>query len=228
MVDGDDTYDPSSVHEMIQLITDEKADMVIGNRLHTYGDKSFRPMHTFGNSLVKCLVNWSFDANISDIMTGYRVMNDYFVRNINIASRGFEVETEMTIKALKYHLVIKEVVTKYGERPEGSFSKLNTYRDGLLVLKTIAMIFRDYKPLFLFSLLSGLVFMIAAIAGAVVIDEFIRTQFIKHVPLAILSSGAMVLAILLMITGIILDANNRRFDELHNFVRYRKKTEKHF
>lgn len=221
MVDGDDTYDLSRMNEMVVEIQKDEADMVVGNRLQTYTRKSFRPLHSFGNRLVRNLVNQLFMAKLKDIMSGLRVMNRAFVENINIVASGFEVETEMTIKALKYNYVIKEIDVKYKERPEGSFSKLSTFRDGFLVLKSILMIFKDYKPFIFFSGLSLVFLLVSLLTGSVVIQEFIETRYISHVPLAIFASGSMILSIIFFVTGIITDAVNRRFDELYNFIRNR-------
>jgi len=219
MVDGDDTYDISKITDMIEMVSTDNADMVVGNRLKTYTAHAFRPLHTFGNKLVRFLINKLFKGRLRDIMSGFRVMNRSFAKNINIMSSGFEVETEMSIKALKYGYVIKEVDISYRERPEGSISKLNTFRDGILVLKTIFIIFKEYKPLLFFSAVSGLILMISLLSGYIVIDEFFKTRYITHVPLAILASGTMILSIILLITGIILDSMNRRFEEIYNFIR---------
>ena len=219
MIDGDDTYDISKITDMIEMVSTDNADMVVGNRLKTYTTHAFRPLHTFGNKLVRFLINKLFKSKLRDIMSGFRVMNRSFAKNINIMSSGFEVETEMSIKALKYGYVIKEVDISYRERPEGSLSKLNTFRDGILVLKTIFIIFKEYKPLLFFSAVSGLILMISLLSGYIVIDEFFKTRYITHVPLAILASGTMILSIILLITGIILDSMNRRFEEIYNFIR---------
>jgi glycosyltransferase involved in cell wall biosynthesis len=219
MVDGDDTYDLSNIRSIFTLVKDEAADMITGNRLKTYSDKSFRPFHTFGNKLVRGLINKLFKARLKDIMTGYRVMNRAFVKNINITSAGFEVETEMTIKALKYGYVVKEVDINYGERPEGSHSKLNTFKDGMLVLRTIFTIFKDYKPLVFFSVSALSLLIISLLSGSVVIKEYLTTRYIRRVPLAVFASGTMVLAIISFVTGVILDSINRRFDEILNFMR---------
>lgn len=221
MVDGDYTYDLTHINEMISLIRNDEADMVVGNRLKTYTRKSFRPLHTFGNKLVRSLVNKLFGANFKDIMSGLRVMSRDFAKNINLSAAGFEVETELTIKALKYNFIIREIDIQYRERPAGSFSKLSTVSDGLLVIRTIIMIFKDYKPLFFFSVTSFIFLMISLLAGSVVIQEFIETRYILHVPLAIFATGTMILSIIFFMTGIIADAVNRRFDELHNFIRQR-------
>jgi uncharacterized membrane protein (DUF485 family) len=146
-------------------------------------------------------------------------MNRTFTKNINIMSSGFEVETEMSIKALKYGYVIKEMDINYRERPVGSISKLNTMKDGLLVLKTIFIIFKDYKPLLFFSVSSLILLLISFLSGSVVIIEFLETRYITHVPLAIFASGTMILSIILFVTGVILDSANRRFDEIYNFIK---------
>jgi glycosyltransferase involved in cell wall biosynthesis len=219
MVDGDNTYDLSEIRKMVALIVDDAADMVVGSRLKHFTANSFRPLHMLGNKLVKSLINRLFGANLQDIMSGLRIMNRDFIKNINITAKGFEVETEMTIKALKYSYVIREMDVRYSERPAGSFSKLNTYKDGLLVLKTIFIIFKDYKPLLFFNMLALLMLLVSLTAGSVVIDEYISTRFVSHVPLAILASGSMILSMIFFITGIILDATSRRFDELYYFLR---------
>ena len=219
MVDGDDTYNISDVASSAAMIRDEEADMIIGNRLKTHSGRSFRPFHPFGNRLVRFLINRLFKANLKDIMTGYRIMNNAFVKNINITSSSFEIETEMTIKALKYGYVIKEVDIGYGERPAGSFSKLNTLKDGMMVLKTIFIIFKEYKPLIFFSSASLILLIISLLSGSVVVEEFLATRYIRRVPLAIFASGTMILSLVSFVTGVILDSINRRFDELYNYIR---------
>lgn len=219
MVDGDDTYDLSNIGHMMSMVLVGEADMVVGNRLKHYTDKSFRLFHTFGNKLIRFLINKLFKAKLKDVMSGFRVMNKEFVKNINITSSGFEVETEMTIKALKYGYLIKEADINYRERPEGSYSKLNTVKDGIRVLKTIFIIFKDYKPLVFFTAVSFGFLLLSMLSGSIVIDEYIKTRYIKRVPLAIFASGTMILSIIMFVTGIILDSVNRRFDELYNFIK---------
>lgn len=219
MVDGDDTYDLCAIKDMIAIVANDEADMVVGNRLKNYTDKSFRPMHTFGNKLVRFLINRLFKADLTDIMSGLRVMSKAFVKNINTTSLGFEVETELTIKALKYHYLIKEVDVNYKERLQGSFSKLNTVKDGVLVIKTIITIFKDYRPLLFFSIVSAFFLILSLSSGYVVVKEFIETRYIKHVPLAIFASGTIILSIISFVTGVTLDSINKRFDELHSFIK---------
>lgn len=222
MVDGDDTYDLTKIYEMISMVRNGEADMVVGNRMEKYTKESFRPLNKFGNKLVRDLVNRLFRAKLKDIMSGLRVMNREFVKNINIITSGFEIETEMTIKALKYNFTIREVDIEYRERPAGSVSKLNTLSDGLLVLKTIFMIFKNYKPLLFFSLLSLILALISLSSGWVVVHEFIETRYITHVPLAVFASGSMILSIIFFVTGVVLDSVMGRFDELYYFTRNKK------
>ncbi|MBI4949171.1 MAG: glycosyltransferase [Deltaproteobacteria bacterium] len=219
MNDGDDTYDISEIALMVEQVKNDHADMVVGSRLKNYTNKAFRPLHYFGNKLIRFIVNRLFNANLTDIMSGLRVMNRNFVKNINLSSAGFDVETELTIKALKYGYILKEHYVKYKERPAGSFSKLNTYRDGVLVLKTIATIFKDYRPMLFFSIISAVLVLLSLSSGMVVITEYVETRYIRRVPLAIFATGTMILAMLSFITGIVLDSVNRRFTELYTFIR---------
>ena len=161
MVDGDDTYPAENAKEMCQLV-EEGADMVIGDRLSsTYFTENKRPFHNDGNRLVRFLINKIFNNNIHDIMTGYRALSHTFVKNFPIISRNFEIETEMTIHALDKNFLIRELKINYRDRQEGSVSKLNTYLDGMKVVSTIFMMFRDYRPLKFFTIISALLLLIA-------------------------------------------------------------------
>jgi glycosyltransferase involved in cell wall biosynthesis len=221
MVDGDNTYCLNELPRMINTIIEQQADMVIGTRLNQFTKRAFRKLHLFGNKLVRTLVNRLFQAELTDIMSGFRVMSKQFVKNIHIISPGFEVETEMTIKALKNGFQIKEVDVDYKERPHGSISKLNTFSDGWKVIKTLFIIFKDYKPLIFFSSTALLFAILAIVAGFPVILDYIHTRYINHLPLAIFASGTMIFAIILLVTGIILDSINKRFDELANCIKNR-------
>ena len=181
MIDGDDTYPANFVHSLMKPVIDEEADIVIGDRHSngTYKDENKRAMHNFGNNLVKNLINKIFQSNLKDIMTGYRVFNKKFVKNMPINSNGFEIETEMTLHTLDKKFLIKEIPIEYRDRPEGSFSKLNTYSDGIRVLKTIFWVFKDYKPLAFFSLLALIFFVLAIAIGIPVISEFIASSLIS-------------------------------------------------
>ena len=211
MVDGDDTYNAADVHAIIAPILADEADMVVGDRLTngSYGKTNTRAFHGFGNALVCGMINGLYKADIHDVMTGYRAFNRVFVRTYPVVSNGFEVETEMTVHALDKGFRIMQVPFEYRERPEGSVSKLNTVGDGLLVLRTIATLFREYKPMRFFGAIA-FVFLVACLGcGIPVLVEFAQTAFITHVPLAIAAVGCATLAALSVVCGIILDSNAR-------------------
>jgi glycosyltransferase involved in cell wall biosynthesis len=207
MVDGDDTYPAESVHQLIEPIKRGEANMVIGDRLSngTYFQENKRPFHNFGNNLVKNLINFLYKSDIKDIMTGYRAFDKLFVKSMPVMSPGFEIETEMSIHALDKKFLIKEVPINYRNRPEGSESKLNTFSDGWKVLKTIFILFKDYKPFLFFSLWALLFFILGLAVGIPVVVEFIQTKFITRVPSAILAVGLMIFALLSFTCGLILD-----------------------
>jgi glycosyltransferase involved in cell wall biosynthesis len=207
MIDGDDTYPAEFVHNVIKPIINGEADMVVGDRHSngTYQQENKRALHNFGNHLVKGLINKLFKCNLEDIMSGYRAFNKKFVKNIPVNSDGFEIETEMTLHALDRKFTIKEIPIEYRDRPEGSESKLNTFSDGFRVLKTILWVFKDYKPLVFFSLVSLLFFMLSLIVGIPVINEFINTSLISKIPSAILAVGLMLISIIALFSGFILD-----------------------
>ena len=207
MIDGDDTYPAEFVHSLIKPVVEGEADIVIGDRHSngTYKDENKRALHNFGNHLVKNLINRLFNSNLQDIMSGYRVFNKKFVKTIPINSSGFEIETEMTLHTLDKKFLIKEIPIEYRDRPEGSFSKLNTFSDGMRVLKTILWVFKDYKPLSFFSILSLLFFLLGLLIGFPVIIEFLNTGIINKVPSAILSTGLMMISVFALFSGFILD-----------------------
>ncbi|ADL50131.1 glycosyltransferase family 2 protein [Clostridium cellulovorans] len=207
MVDGDDTYPAEFVHKLIKPVMDDEADMVIGDRLSngTYKSENKRPFHNFGNKLVKSLIGWTFKNEINDIMTGYRAFNRFFVKTMPVLSSGFEIETEMSIHSLDKRFRLTEIPIDYRDRPEGSDSKLNTYRDGYRVIKVIFSLFKDYKPLAFFSILSILFLLLGIIIGTPVIVEFIESSYITKLPSAVLAVGLVIIAILSMACGLILD-----------------------
>ena len=218
MIDGDDTYPASFVHDIIEPIKEGNADMVIGDRHSngTYKDENKRALHNFGNNLVKNLINKIFISNLEDIMTGYRAFNKKFVKNFPINSEGFEIETEMTLHTLDKKFVIKEIPIEYRDRPEGSFSKLNTFSDGLGVLKTILWVFKDYKPLRFFSLIALLFFILSLLVGLPVVSEFLNTSYVSKIPSAILSVGLMLVSMLSLFSGFILDTIVKQHRESYN------------
>lgn len=207
MVDGDDTYPAEFVHALIAPILLGEADMVIGDR-HSNGSylaENKRPLHNFGNQLVKSLINKLFNANLQDIMTGYRAFTKDFVKYTPISTAGFEVETEMTLHALDKRFFILEIPIEYRDRPEGSVSKLNTFSDGLRVLRTVFAIFKDYKPLTFFSWVALVFFILGLLVGVPVIMEFLATHTIAKIPSAILAVGLMLLSTISITSGLILD-----------------------
>lgn len=207
LVDGDDTYPADIAPELVKYVIDENYDMVIGDRLSngTYFKENKRGFHNFGNNLVRKLINILFKNNIKDIMTGYRVFSKRFVKTMPVMSDGFQIETEMTIFSLVYKMNIKEVPIIYKDRPEGSVSKLNTFSDGIKVLITLFDLFKNYRPLLFFTIISLIFILLGLITGIPVIYEFIKTSYITKVPSAILATGFMLIALVLFAIGIILD-----------------------
>lgn len=220
MVDGDGTYPAGEVHKLIEPVLAGEADMAVGARLLSYTGKSFRPLHLLGNNLVRGLVNWMGGARLTDIMSGYRAFNRRVVRQIPIVSAGFEVETEISIQMLYYKMKIVEVQIPYQHRPIGSESKLSTFRDGFKVLWKIFSLFRAFKPLTFFGSL-GLVLLVAGLfAGVTPIRDYITDpdHYVRHVPLAILATGLVILSAGCFFLGILLHSLNWRFRELHNVL----------
>ena len=206
MIDGDDTYSAENAKEMCDLILEKKADMVIGDRLSsTYFIENKRPFHNFGNKLVRNLINFLFKSKVKDIMTGYRAFSYDFVKTFPVLSKGFEIETEMTIHSLDKNFLLKEIPINYKDRPEGSVSKLNTYKDGFRVLKTIARLFKEYRPMFFFSIISFIFFIISLIFGVPVFIDYFNTGLVPRFPTLIFSGFLLTISLLLLVCGIILD-----------------------
>ena len=208
MADADQTCSAEDISELIQPILDGKADMVVGDRHSTghYQKENKRPLHNFGNKLVQSLVNRLFKAELVDIMSGYRVFNRLFVKSYPILVEGFEIETDMTLHALDKKFRIMEIPVEYKDRPEGSFSKLNTLSDGYKVIFTIVRILRHYRPLMFFGGAGILFALIGMITAVPVLDDWIRDRYIYHVPLAILATGIEIVALQLFAIGLILDS----------------------
>ncbi|MDD4387380.1 MAG: glycosyltransferase family 2 protein [Clostridia bacterium] len=216
MIDGDDTYPAESAREMCDIILNEKADMVIGDRLSsTYFKENKRPFHNVGNVLVKFLINKMFKNNVKDIMTGYRAFSYEFVKSFPIISKGFEIETEMTIHSLDKNFKIEEIAVPYRDRPEGSYSKLNTYKDGYKVIKTIFNLFKEYKPFMFFGTISLIIFIISLVLFVYVMMLYAETGLVEKFPTLIVSGIGFVLSLLLFSTGLILDSINRKQRQLY-------------
>lgn len=216
MIDGDDTYPAENAREMCDLVLEGKADMVIGDRLSsTYFTENKRPFHNLGNKMVRFLINRLFKNNVKDIMTGYRAFGYEFVKSFPVLSKGFEIETEMTIHAVDKNFKLIEVPVTYRDRPEGSVSKLNTYSDGFKVLKTIATLFKEYKPFAFFGILSVLCMIIALILGVPVVLEYFKTGLVPKFPSLIVACISLVIALLLSTTGIILEVITKKHKQLY-------------
>ena len=224
MVDGDDTYPAEEVHKLIEVVKNGEADMAIGDRLSngTYQKENKRHFHEFGNNLVKKSINLLFKTDLKDIMTGYRVFNRRFVKNMPVLSPKFEIETEMSLYALDKKYIIKEIPIVYRDRPEGSSSKLDTVSDGIKVVKTIARMFRDYSPFKFFGSIALILFIIGLLIGIPVIIEFFKLSYITKVPSAILATGIMGLSAVALQCAIILETITRHHKEDYelNILRY--------
>jgi glycosyltransferase involved in cell wall biosynthesis len=220
MVDGDDTYPADKVHALLAPIRSGSAHMTVGTRLSAPTDKSFRRFHVLGNKLVQRLVNWIGDANLTDIMSGYRVFSRGVASRLPLVCAGFEVETDLTLQMLYYRLKVVEVEVPYRERPPGSQSKLRTFRDGARVLWTIFTLLRSFKPLTFFGGLGLVAFVLGLLAGVPPIMDYVTdpNHYVRHVPLAILATGLMILSAGSMFLGILLHAMNRRLQELHSVI----------
>lgn len=219
MIDGDDTYSADNAKEMCKYILDGKADMVIGDRLSsTYFTENKRPFHNFGNKLVRWLINTLFKSNVKDIMTGYRAFSYEFVKTFPVLSKGFEIETEMTIHALDKNFLLKEIPVGYKDRPAGSVSKLNTYSDGFKVLKTIARLFKEYKPMIFFGIVSTLFFIISMIFATPVFIEYFKTGLVPRFPTLIFSGFLLIISMLMLVCGIILEVVVKKHRQLFELI----------
>lgn len=218
MVDGDDTYPAEAIHELIGPVIDGTADMVVGSRL-SKRDSEFRRLNLLGNKLFLYLVNTMFSTQLSDILSGFRAMSRAFVKGVPLFKSGFEVEVELTIKALERGYRLMEVPIALRSRPEGSYSKIRHMHDGARILWTIGTLLRDYQPLTVFGTV-GLVLTVAGlIPGLVAVNEYMRTGLVLHFPSAILAVGMILTGLLCGTVGLILHTINRRFQELDFLLR---------
>lgn len=205
MIDGDDTYPLDCAKDLVDKVLYHQADMVVGDRLSsTYFTENKRPFHNFGNSLVRGSINWLFHSDIKDIMTGYRAFSYQFVKTFPVLSKGFEIETEMTIHAVFNNMQIENVVVDYRDRPAGSESKLNTYSDGMKVIGTIIRLFRNYKPMGFFGLIALLLMVIAIGFFIPVLAAFLQTGQVLKFPTLIVCVFTALAAIQSFFSGLIL------------------------
>ena len=230
MIDGDDTYPLDCARELVDKVLERHADMVVGDRLSsTYFTENKRPFHNFGNTLMRTSINRLFHTEIKDIMTGYRAFSYEFVKTFPVVSTGFEIETEMTIHAVNYNLQVENVIVQYRDRPEGSESKLNTFKDGMRVIRKMLQLYKNYQPLKCFSMIAGVLFLAAVVLVVPVFVEYFQSGLVPRFPTLIVC-GFMVLAgIQSLFAGMILDvtvAKDRRdFEYRLNCISTEKKRE---
>ena len=216
MTDGDDTYPAESAPEMIDLVLNKQADIVVGDRLSsTYFQENKRPFHNAGNSMVRSFINSLFNSDVKDIMTGYRAFSFQFAKSFPILSKGFEIETEMTIHAIDKNMQIENVVIDYRDRPEGSTSKLNTYSDGTKVLRTIVRLFRTYKPMEYFGFMAAILFILSIAFFIPVLITYIKTGLVPNFPTLIVCGFTAIAGIQAFFAGLIL--NTMRHKDRQDF-----------
>lgn len=213
MVDGDNTYDAGDAPSLIAKLVEESLDLVNSKRVHTESE-AYRPGHQFGNVLLTSLVATIFGKRFEDMLSGYKVFSRRFVKSFPSLSSGFEIETELTVHALELRMPVAEVETRYGTRPEGSESKLSTYTDGFRILKTIAILIKEERPLQFFSGLFGVFFVGSIVLAIPVLTTYLETGLVPRFPTAILATGMMLLAFMSLACGLILDTVTRGRQEL--------------
>ena len=208
LADGDDTYDASVAPALIKKLVEEGLDIVTGRRVHTEA-AAYRAGHVFGNRMLTGLTAMMFNVKLGDTLSGYRVMSRRFVKSFPFTAEGFGIETELTVHAVRLQMPMAEVDTAYKERPAGSVSKLSTYRDGFKILFTIAQMLREERPLLFFIAIGAVFALVAAILGASIVIEFVKTGLVPRLPTALLATGLMVIAFLSVMSGLILDTVTR-------------------
>ena len=231
MIDGDDTYPAEYGRHMAELVLNKEADMVVGDRLSsTYFEENKRPFHNFGNSLVRKAINQLFRTNIRDIMTGYRAFSYLFVKSFPVLSKGFEIETEMSIHAVEKNMRIENVIIEYRDRPEGSESKLNTYSDGIKVLRTIFRLYKNYRPLGFFGGITAILILVSVAMFIPILIKFIHTGLVPNFPTLIVSGFIAITAILSWFSGLILativEKDRQQFEFQLNLIQDKLKQEK--
>ena len=218
MVDGDQTYPPERVRDLIQPVLEGRADMVVATRLQQHNAAGFRPFHVLGNQMVLKLINALFDVQFSDVLSGYRAFSRRFVKTMPVLSRGFEIESEITLHALEHRVPVLEIPIAYGTRPHGSESKLQTFRDGCRVIATIVRIYKDYRPLRFFGLPGAVLLIIGVAIGFVVVDEFLELGQVVGVARAVFAVFSCLVGMLCIATALVLETVNRRAREIYLLV----------
>lgn len=219
MTDGDDTYPADNARRMVNAVADEGVDMVIGDRLSaTYFTENKRPFHNAGNRLVRWLINRLFHAEVKDIMTGYRAFSRRFVKHFPVLSKGFEIETEMTIHALDKNFLVCEIPVTYRDRPAGSVSKLNTFYDGYRILLTIFSLFRDYRPFLFFSCIAVVCLFVGLAFSTPVFIEYFETGLVPRMPTLVVSCFIILFSMLFFFIGLILDVMTKKHKQLYELL----------
>jgi glycosyltransferase involved in cell wall biosynthesis len=208
LADGDDTYDAAQAPELVAKLVDEELDLVTGRRVHTEA-AAYRMGHVWGNRMLTGLTALMFGIELRDMLSGYRIMSRRFVKSFPFTAEGFAIETEMTVHAVRLLMPMAEVDTRYRERPAGTASKLNTYRDGFRILFKIAHLIREERPLFFFSIVAAILAAVSGVLGWSLLLEFIETSKVPRLPTALLATGLMVIAFLSLMSGLILDTVTR-------------------
>ena len=217
LVDGDATYHAPSAHEMVRCLFAENLDMVVGCRVHTEA-QAYRAGHQFGNAILTGFVARLFGRTFSDILSGYRVFSRRFVKSFPALSVGFETETELTVHALELRMPVMEIETPYGARPEGSVSKLSTYRDGFRILRLILQLYKHERPLAYFSIVAGALALLSVALGTPLVFEWLRTGLVPRFPTAILATGIMIMAFLSLTVGVVLETVTRGRQEFKRLI----------
>lgn len=227
MIDGDDTYPAEAARELVDRVLTRGADMVVGDRLSsTYFTENKRPFHNFGNASVRKAINVLFRNDIKDIMTGYRAFSYEFVKTFPVLSKGFEIETEMSIHAVDKNMNIENVVIDYRDRPEGSVSKLNTYSDGFKVIRTIVRLYRTYRPFAFFGWIALLLAALSVGFFLPVMGEYVRTGLVPNFPTLIVCGFTMIAAIQSLFTGLMLQTIQKKNLQDFEIQLYRAKQDK--
>ena len=217
MADGDLTYDPKSAPDMVRILAEDQLDMVVGTRQHEVAD-AYRGGHVIGNRLFTGLLARLFGRNFTDIFSGYRVFSRRFVKSFPALSQGFEIETEISVHALELRMPVGEVITNYGARPEGSASKLSTYRDGWRILKTIGTLYRIERPVLFYGSFAVLLILAAIILAVPLLLTYLDTGLVPRFPTAILATGLIIIAVLSFFAGLILDTVTRGRREMRRLA----------
>ncbi|MDZ7611167.1 MAG: glycosyltransferase [Candidatus Moranbacteria bacterium] len=219
IVDGDDTYSPEEAHKLIDSLIQDKADMLAGNRLNKKNKKSFSTPHWWGNKMFAFFINLLFKTNLNDILSGYRVFNQNFKRNAILLSGGFEIESELTIQSIERNLKIKELPVSLKKRGGLSTSKIRTFKDGFIILYTISSLFRDYKPLEFFSVISFFSLAVGMFISWRGISEYLETGLVTHLPSLVVGGFLVLFSFISFIAGLILSSLKRRHEEIISLIK---------